>query len=117
MVNWEQLEEYIQHCRCCPLCRTRNRPVMGRGDHHARIMFIAEAPGAMEDKAGIPFVGPAGQVLDQLLQDCGLSRSEIYITNIIKCHPPGNRDPEENEKEKCFPYLRCETALDRKSVV
>ena len=82
---------------------------MGRGSRQADLMLIAEAPGAQEDKQGIPFVGKSGDILDRLLRDCGLDRKEIYITNILKCHPPGNRDPKEEEKEACFPYLKYET--------
>ena len=117
MLNWKQLEEYVLHCRSCSLCLTRNRPVMGRGNHQAEIMFIAEAPGAMEDKEGIPFVGPAGKVLDRLMEDCGLTRDEVYITNIIKCHPEHNRDPRPEEKEKCFPVLRYETYLLKPKII
>lgn len=84
---------------------------MGRGSHEAAIMLIAEAPGGQEDQQGIPFVGRSGEILDRLLQDCGLDRDQIYITNILKCHPPGNRDPKEAEKEACFPYLKYETFL------
>ena len=71
---------------------------MGRGDHQADLMLIAEAPGGQEDQQGLPFVGSSGEVLDRLLRDCGLRREEIYITNIIKCHPPGNRDPRKRKK-------------------
>ncbi len=90
---------------------------MGRGSHEAEIMLIAEAPGAQEDQQGIPFVGRSGEILDRLLQDCGLSRDEIYITNILKCHPPGNRDPKEGEKEACFPYLKYETFLLKPKII
>ena len=117
MYTWEELEKFIVTCRRCPLCNTRNKAVMGRGSHNAGIMFIAEAPGASEDAAGVPFVGPAGKVFDGLLNDCGLTRDEIYITNIIKCHPPRNRDPEDKEKEACFPYLRYETFLLKPRII
>ena len=90
---------------------------MGRGNYHADIMFIAEAPGAQEDQQGIPFVGSSGEILDSLLQDCGLTREEIYITNILKCHPPGNREPKEEEKEACFPYLKYETFLLKPKII
>lgn len=111
MHTWEELENFINICQGCRLAETRQKPVMGRGDHDADIMFIAEAPGVQEDRAGIPFVGPAGQMLDRLLEHAGLTRQEIYLTNIIKCHPPGNRDPKEEEKDCCMPYLRYETHL------
>ena len=90
---------------------------MGRGSHSADIMFIAEAPGAKEDEAGYPFVGPAGQLLDTLLDDCSLTRDEIYITNILKCHPPGNREPSEQEKAACFGYLKYETYLLKPKII
>lgn len=80
-------------------------------------MLIAEAPGGQEDQQGIPFVGRSGEILDRLLGDCGLSREEIYITNILKCHPPGNRDPREEEKESCFPYLKYETFLLKPRII
>ena len=109
--TWNDIEQYIAVCTQCPLSQTRNRPVMGRGSHEAAIMLIAEAPGGQEDQQGLPFVGRSGEILDRLLQDCGLDRDQIYITNILKCHPPGNRDPKEVEKEACFLYLKYETFL------
>lgn len=80
-------------------------------------MLIAEAPGEQEDRQGTPFVGRSGEILDRLLQDCGLRRDEIYITNILKCHPPGNRDPQEGEKEACMPYLKYETYLLKPKII
>ena len=115
--TWSNIEQHILTCTHCPLSRTRNLPVMGRGSHEAEIMLIAEAPGAQEDQQGIPFVGRSGEILDRLLQDCGLSRDEIYITNILKCHPPGNRDPKEEEKKACFPYLKYETFLLKPKII
>lgn len=115
--TWNDIEQHIAVCTQCPLSQTRNLPVMGRGSQQAEIMLIAEAPGAQEDQQGIPFVGSSGEVLDSLLQDCGLRREEIYITNIIKCHPPGNRDPKEEEKEACFPYLKYETFLLKPRII
>ena len=117
MTTWEELAQLVTHCQACPLAQTRRRAVMGRGSHKAEIMFIAEAPGAKEDEAGIPFVGPSGQLFERLLADCGLTREEVYITNILKCHPPHNRDPQPLEKERCFPYLRCETALLQPKII
>ena len=111
MYTWEQLETMIRNCNRCPLGATRKQSVMGRGNHAAKIMFVAEAPGAQEDQQGIPFVGPAGRVLDVLLTSAGLKRQEVYITNVIKCHPPANRDPAPAEQEACLPFLRCETSL------
>ncbi len=117
MHTWKELENFIFHCGGCELSRPRQKPVMGRGDRNADVMFIAEAPGAKEDEAGIPFVGPAGRMLDRLLGEAGLHRSEIYLTNIVKCHPPGNRDPKEEEKDCCLPYLRYETHLLKPGII
>ncbi len=115
--TWKDIEQHISTCANCPLSRTRHRPVMGRGDHQSDIMLIAEAPGGQEDEQGIPFVGRSGEVLDRLLQECGLSREQIYITNILKCHPPGNRDPKQEEKEACLPYLKYETFLLKPKII
>lgn len=104
--TWNDIDRHIADCTQCALSRTRHRPVMGRGNRQADFMLIAEAPGAQEDQQGIPFVGSSGEILDRLFWDCGLSREEVYITNILKCHPPGNRDPKEEEKEACVPYLK-----------
>ena len=116
-VTWNEIEQHISSCTPCPLCDSRQRPVMGRGNYQADIMLIAEAPGSQEDQQGIPFVGRSGEILDSLFKDCGLKREEIYITNILKCHPPGNRDPKEGEKEACFPYLKYETYLLKPKII
>ncbi len=115
--TWNDIEQHVAACTHCPLSRTRRLPVMGRGNIQADLMLIAEAPGEQEDRQGIPFVGRSGELLDSLLQDCGLTRKEIYITNMIKCHPPGNRDPREEEKEACFPYLKYETWLLKPKII
>lgn len=115
--TWNDIEQHVAACTHCPLSRTRRLPVMGRGNTQADLMLIAEAPGEQEDRQGIPFVGRSGELLDRLLRDCGLTRKEIYITNMIKCHPPGNRDPKEEEKEACFPYLKYETWLLKPKII
>lgn len=115
--TWNTIEQHIAACANCPLSGTRQQPVMGRGSREADIMFIAEAPGGEEDRQGIPFVGRSGEILDRLLRDSGLTREEIYITNILKCHPPGNRDPKEEEKAACFPYLKYETFLLKPKII
>ena len=115
--SWNDIEQHIISCTHCPLSQTRRRPVMGRGNYHADMMLIAEAPGGQEDQQGMPFVGRSGEILDDLLRDSGLTRAEIYITNILKCHPPGNRDPKEEEKEACFPYLKYETFLLKPRII
>lgn len=117
MYTWEELKQFADRCTRCPLCRTRTHPVMGRGSLKADVMFIAEAPGRQEDQQGIPFVGPAGHMLDELLAAASLSRDEIYLTNIIKCNPPFNRDPSEEEKNACIPYLKYETLLIRPKIM
>ena len=117
MYTWEELKQFVDHCGRCPLCRTRTHAVMGRGNLKAAVMFVAEAPGRQEDQQAIPFVGPAGHVFDQLLEAASMSREEIYITNIIKCNPPFNRDPSEEEKAACIDYLKYETLLIRPKIM
>lgn len=117
MYTWKDIEQYIASCARCPLSQTRRLPVMGRGSHSADIMLIAEAPGGQEDLEGLPFVGRSGKLLDELLKSCSLTRDEIYITNILKCHPPGNRDPKEAEKEACISYLKYETFLLKPKII
>jgi len=95
----------IADCPNCPLARTRSRTVPGSGPATAEVMFVGEAPGAREDEQGLPFVGPAGKFLDELLGAAGLSRDSVYIANIVKCRPPGNRDPEPAEIDACNAFL------------
>jgi uracil-DNA glycosylase len=102
----EALREHIGECHRCPLGETRTQVVFGVGDPHARVVFIGEGPGKNEDLKGEPFVGAAGQLLNELLAHAGLERSEVYIANVVKCRPPGNRDPEAIEIETCTPFLR-----------
>ncbi len=89
----------------CPLLDTRTKLVFGAGNANADLMFVGEAPGASEDQQGLPFVGRAGQLLNQLLEEIGIARQEVFITNVICCRPPGNRDPSPEEIEACKPYL------------
>jgi len=100
-----ELEEKIRSCTLCPLYRSRKNAVPGEGSLEAKVMFIGEAPGRNEDLQGRPFVGAAGKLLDQLLELAGLDRGEVYITNVVKCRPPDNRDPAASEKMACRPYL------------
>jgi uracil-DNA glycosylase len=102
----EALREHIGDCHRCPLGETRTQVVFGVGDPHARVVFIGEGPGKNEDLKGEPFVGAAGQLLNELLAHAGLERGEVYIANVVKCRPPGNRDPEPIEIETCTPFLR-----------
>ncbi len=115
--TWNDIEQHVNTCMHCPLSQSRHYPVMGRGDHQAKLMLIAEAPGGQEDLQGLPFVGPSGEILDRLFKDCGLSREKIYLTNILKCHPPGNRDPREEEIKACLPYLKYETYLLKPRII
>lgn len=105
----DALREMVAECRLCPLCDGRTQTVFGVGNPEARVLFIGEAPGKNEDLQGEPFVGAAGQNLNALLALAGLTREEIYIANILKCRPPGNRDPRPEEIELCTPYLREQT--------
>jgi len=102
----DDIRELIGDCHRCPLGDTRTTLVFGVGDPHARVMLIGEAPGRNEDMNGEPFVGAAGQLLNELLTHAGLERSDVYIANVLKCRPPGNRDPEQVEIETCTPFLR-----------
>lgn len=104
-------------CTRCPLARTRTNVVFGAGDADADLMFIGEAPGAEEDKQGLPFVGRAGGLLNELLEGIGLSRERVFIANVLKCRPPGNRDPEAVEIESCRPYLLQQVELIQPKVI
>lgn len=117
MYTYEELKGFVDHCSRCRLCQTRNHPVMGKGNLQGKILFIAEAPGKNEDRDGIPFTGRSGVLFDQLLGEIGLKREDIYLTNIVKCHPPGNRDPYPDEQEACIPYLKYETLLLRPKIM
>ncbi len=105
MNRWKQLQSQCAACQNCPLCRTRHNTVFGEGNPKADILFVGEGPGQQEDLQGRPFVGPAGQLLDEMLNIIDLSRDTYYITNIVKCRPPKNRDPEPVEQDACIPFL------------
>ena len=100
-----QLSKEIESCKKCKLYKTRNKVVIGEGSINSKILFIGEAPGANEDIQGKPFVGRAGKILDELLNSINITRNEIYITNILKCRPPKNRDPLKKEKQVCTNFL------------
>ena len=97
--------EEIKNCRKCGLWKSRRNPVPGDGSLNSPVVFVGEAPGYWEDVKGKPFVGAAGRLLDEVLRGIGLSREDVYITNILKCRPPGNRDPRPEEVRVCTPYL------------
>ena len=115
--TWEALERECANCRACQLGNTRQRLVFGDGCRTAEIMFIGEGPGQREDEQGKPFVGPAGKLLDNMIEIIGLDRSKVYIANIVKCRPPNNRDPMNTEQEACLPWLRRQTALLRPKMI
>jgi uracil-DNA glycosylase family 4 len=104
-------------CTKCPLAETRTRVVFGSGNADADLMFIGEAPGAEEDRQGLPFVGRAGALLAELLEEIGLSRDEVWISNVLRCRPPGNRDPQPLEVESCQPYTYGQVELIQPRVI
>lgn len=113
----ERLHESLRQCTRCDLAEGRLNVVVGTGDPDADLMFVGEAPGATEDETGVPFVGRAGQLLDSLLEDIGLSRDRVFIANVLKCRPPGNRDPRPGEIEACQGYLAEQVSLVRPRLV
>ena len=115
--NWEELEQSIANCQKCKLCQNRTNIVFGVGNKHANIMMIGEGPGADEDKQGIPFVGKAGQLMNKALIGLGINREELYIANIVKCRPPQNRVPEQDEAEACLNYLRNQVILVKPKII
>jgi uracil-DNA glycosylase family 4 len=100
-----RLSEEVEGCRRCGLCEGRKRAVMGEGDLDSPVVFVGEAPGRKEDEQGRPFVGNAGKLLDRLLSEAGFERGRVYITNVVKCRPPGNRRPKATELRKCTAHL------------
>ncbi len=113
----EQLEAFLDGCTRCDLAANRHHIVFGEGDPHAELMFVGEAPGADEDRIGRPFVGQAGKLLDAMIAAMGLRREDVYIANVVKCRPPGNRDPREPEKAACAPFLDRQIELIRPRVL
>lgn len=117
MLNWSDLEAACGSCRNCSLCETRHHVVFGEGLRTADLMFIGEGPGEQEDLTGRPFVGRAGQFLDEMLSIIDLDRSRYFIGNMVKCRPPQNRDPLNAEIEACIGYLRNQVALIRPKII
>jgi DNA polymerase len=111
LTRLEQLQQEASGCTRCRLAETRTQVVFGVGNPDADLMFVGEAPGFHEDRQGFPFVGQAGKLLDKLLAGIDLTRADVYIANVLKCRPPGNRDPMPDEKETCEPYLFRQIAL------
>ena len=117
-LEWPAFATDVDACTACKLCKTRNRSVPGVGDTHAEWLFVGEAPGGEEDAKGEPFVGQAGRLLDNMLAALELARGDrVYIANVLKCRPPGNRTPEPLEVDACLPYLDRQIALIRPSLI
>ena len=114
---WKELKQECAQCRRCGLGETRHHLVFGDGAEDARIMLIGEGPGEQEDLQGLPFVGPAGKLLDDMLEMIYLDRTKVYIANIVKCRPPQNRDPLPTESEACMPWLREQFKLLQPKIV
>jgi len=112
-----EVAKEISSCRACPLHESRTNPVPGEGDPNAEIMLIGEAPGRVEDSTGRPFVGPAGRLLNEALARAGISRERVFITNVVKCRPPGNRDPRPEEVERCSRFLERQVRIIRPALI
>ena len=117
MYQWDKLESLCKACTKCGLCQTRTNVVFGVGPKDADILFVGEGPGEQEDLQGEPFVGAAGKLLDDMLSIVDLGRHNCYIANIVKCRPPQNRDPQEDEQSACIDYLRNQVALIQPKII
>ena len=117
MTAWDELRNSCNNCHLCGLCSTRNNVVFGVGRENADIMFIGEGPGEQEDLQGEPFVGAAGKLLDDMLSIIDVNRTNCYIANIVKCRPPMNRDPRDEEQDACFPYLQKQIELIQPAII
>lgn len=115
--GWDELLLQVKNCQACELYQGRNQAVFGVGDRQADLLLVGEAPGEDEDRAGEPFVGPAGQLLNQMLFAMGLRREQVFIANILKCRPPGNRDPHVNEMQCCESFLKRQIQLTQPKVI
>lgn len=115
--SFEELDEEIKDCKKCKLCKNRNNIVIGTGNKNAKVMFIGEGPGADEDIQGEPFVGKAGKLMNQAFKGIGIKREDVYIANIVKCRPPMNRNPEQDEINECIGYLREQVMLVKPEII
>lgn len=115
--NMNTLEAGCLNCKKCALCGTRTQVVFGDGDRHARILFVGEAPGANEDQQGKPFVGRGGQLMRRMMEEAGIDRSAVFITNMVKCRPPENRDPSPAEQQQCAMWLEEQLRLLNPEVI
>ena len=116
-MNLEELNNIIKNCKKCGLYQYRKNPVPGEGPRNAEIMLVGEAPGRFEDLQGKPFVGAAGKLLNEIFQIVGIDRKDVYITNIVKCRPPNNRDPTDEEIKKCTPYLDIQISIIKPKLI
>ncbi len=116
-LTMEELAEKIRDCQKCPLSQTRKKAVPGEGSHNSVVMFAGEAPGGDEDREGLPFIGRAGQLFTRILQSVQIERKDVFITNIVKCRPPENRNPNKSEIEICLPYLESQIALINPKII
>jgi uracil-DNA glycosylase len=118
LLQWDALADTVAACRACKLCEGRTNTVFGVGDRHANWLLVGEAPGENEDLQGEPFVGQAGKLLDNMLKALGLDRSsKVYIANVLKCRPPGNRNPQPEEVVQCEPFLRRQVQLLQPKII
>ena len=115
--NWEELEDACKNCTKCELCKNRNNVVIGTGNKNAKIMFIGEGPGADEDREGSPLVGKAGKLMDKAFEGIGITRDDVYIANVVKCRPPNNRNPENEEAKSCKEYLDSQINLVKPEII
>lgn len=116
-MDMEKIEEEIRKCRKCNLWKSRKNAVPGEGNYSADLMVVGEAPGKKEDEMGRPFVGKAGQILNEIFEENGIKREDIYITNVVKCRPPKNRNPLYDEIKACFPYLEKQIELIKPKLI
>ncbi|MDD2352845.1 MAG: uracil-DNA glycosylase [Candidatus Caldatribacteriota bacterium] len=116
-LTMDEIAEEIKACQKCPLYSTRHNAVPGEGNYKSPVIFIGEAPGEVEDLQGKPFVGKAGKLFTKILESVQINRKDVFITNILKCRPPGNRNPNKSEEETCFPYLESQIALIKPKII
>ncbi|MBZ4645850.1 MAG: Uracil glycosylase superfamily protein [Clostridia bacterium] len=116
-MDWDSLKKQCYNCHKCSLAQKRNNVVFGEGNPKAKLMFVGEGPGADEDSTGRPFVGRAGQLLTKAIEAIGLKREDVYIANVVKCRPPGNRVPAPDEAETCIQYLRNQVLLIKPKII
>lgn len=117
MYTMDELKRFCQRCRKCRLAQTRTNVVFGEGNEQAKLMFVGEGPGYNEDMQGRPFVGKAGQLLDKMISAINMDRNDVYIANIVKCRPPENRNPMEDESDACIDYLRWQVRLIQPKII